>query len=116
MFDDNRIHWTDEQIGGFKNKNVLELGPLEAGHTYLIEKLGASSVLGIESNARAYLKCLVVKEVMGMTKSHFLLGDFVPFLKENKKLRSNPLKKNIIRISINQKKINNEKRYSKILQ
>jgi len=57
---------------------VLELGPLEGGHTYQLEALGAD-VTAVEGNAEAYLKCLVVKEVLGLRAS-FLLGDFVKHL------------------------------------
>jgi hypothetical protein len=80
LFDDRRIHWGDEQLG-FRDKRVLELGPLEGGHSYLLERKGAVSVLAIEANARAYLKCLIVKELYGLNRCSFVLGDFVEFLK-----------------------------------
>ena len=83
LFDDARITWAAEQLSGFKGQRILELGPLEAGHTYMLECLGAESVLAIESNKRAYLKCLIVKEILGLNRSRFLLGDFVSFLREN---------------------------------
>ena len=35
-------------------------------------------------NPRAYLKCLIVKEILGLQRSRFLLGDFVSYLKESK--------------------------------
>jgi SAM-dependent methyltransferase len=66
--------------GGFSGFNVLELGPLEAAHTYLLETLGAASITAVEANAEAYLKCLVVKEVLGLTRSRFLFGDIVEYL------------------------------------
>jgi hypothetical protein len=59
--------------------SVLELGPLEAGHSYQLERLGAASVLGIEANAEAYLKCLIVKELLGLERCRFLLGDVLEF-------------------------------------
>jgi hypothetical protein len=70
-------------LGGFKGQRVIELGPLEAGHTYMLESLGAESVLAVEANKRAYLKCLIVKELLGLQRSRFVLGDFVSFLREN---------------------------------
>jgi Protein of unknown function (DUF1698) len=85
LFDDARIIWAAEQLGGFKSQRVIELGPLEAGHTYMLESLGAESILAIEANKRAYLKCLIVKEILSLNRSRFLLGDFVSFLRENKK-------------------------------
>jgi len=65
--------------------NVLELGPLEGGHSYMIERLGAESILAIEANKEAYLKCLIVKELYGLNKCKYLLGDFVKYLRETNK-------------------------------
>ena len=83
LFEDPRIDWAAEQLGGFKGQRVVELGPLEAGHTYMLESMGAESILAIEANKRAYLKCLIVKEVLNLKRSRFLLGDFISFLREN---------------------------------
>lgn len=82
-FDDFRINWGEEQLGSFAGHRVLELGPMEAGHTYMLEKRGAVSVLAIEASTYSYLKCLTVKEVTGLTRSRFLLGDFVEYLRNN---------------------------------
>jgi len=61
---------------------VLELGPLEGAHTYQLERLGAARILGIESNAEAYLKCLIMKEALGMQRASFMLGDFSLYLRD----------------------------------
>lgn len=82
-FVDPRIQWSVEKIGGIQDKIVLELGPLEAGHTYMLEKLGAKSIVAVEANTRAYLKCLIIKEIMGLNKAKFLCGDFIEYLKTN---------------------------------
>jgi hypothetical protein len=82
LFDDARIHWLAEEIGGFTNKSVLELGPLEAGHTYMVEKLGASSIVAIESNTHAFLKSLIIKELFELKHARFLYGDFIAFLQQ----------------------------------
>ena len=66
--------------GRFDGMHILELGPLEAGHTYQLERLGAESVVAIEANIEAYLKCLIVKELLNLRQSRFLLGDMVEFL------------------------------------
>src|SRR4028119_854753 len=73
LFEDSRILWSVEQVGGgtIKGKKIIELGPLEAGHTYMMETLGADSITAIESNTRAYLKCLIIKELLGLKRSHF---------------------------------------------
>lgn len=81
LFEDMRISWAVKQIGGVSGKTVLELGPLEAGHTYMMEKLGASAITSVESNSRAYLKCLIIKELLELKRSRFLSGDFVEYLK-----------------------------------
>jgi hypothetical protein len=67
--------------------HVLELGPLEGGHTWLLEQQGAARITAIEANRRAYLKCLVMKEVVGTTRARFLLGDFTAFLRESPEAR-----------------------------
>ena len=79
-FDDPRIHWALGEIGGVAGRTVLELGPLEGGHSYLLERAGARAVLAIEANAHAYLKCLLVKEILGLERCRFVFGDFVPYL------------------------------------
>jgi hypothetical protein len=63
------------RLDGFR---ILDLGPLEGGQTYQMERLGAD-VVGVEGNAEAYLKCLVAKEILGM-RSRFLLGDFMAYM------------------------------------
>jgi SAM-dependent methyltransferase len=81
LYEDERVNWANGELGGLAGKHVLELGPLEAGHSYMAEKLGAASVLAIEANSRAYLKCLIAKEIFGLTRVQFLLGDFVEYLR-----------------------------------
>src|SRR6187402_1626923 len=54
LFDDSRIRWAVEHLGGVTGRRILELGPLEGGHTYMLERAGAASVVAIEANTRAY--------------------------------------------------------------
>ncbi|HEY9906970.1 MAG TPA: hypothetical protein V6D18_05105 [Thermosynechococcaceae cyanobacterium] len=82
LFNDDRIHWFFKEIGGVEGKSVLELGPLEGGHTYMLEKAGAAEILSVEANTRAFLKCLIVKELLEMRYARFLCGDFLEFLRE----------------------------------
>jgi hypothetical protein len=75
LFEDSRIAWLIENFkNGVKDLDVLELGPLEGGHTYMLEKAGAK-VTAIEANHHAFLKCLLVKNFFDL-KSRFVLGDF----------------------------------------
>jgi SAM-dependent methyltransferase len=79
LFDDFRIKWLEEQSGGLKGKRILELGPLEGGHTYMLSKAGASSITSIESNTTAFLKCLIVQNALKFD-AEFMLGDFCAYL------------------------------------
>ncbi len=81
LFDDDRIKWAGQVFGGFKDMRALELGPLEGGHSYMLHNMGAARVLAIEANTRAFLKCLCIKEIFGLDRVHFALGDFISYLK-----------------------------------
>jgi SAM-dependent methyltransferase len=88
LFEDPRMAWAERTLAemtgrGLADKSVVELGPLEGGHTYLAAQLGAREIVAIEANARAYLKCLVAKEVLQIPRATFLLGDAVAYLRES---------------------------------
>jgi 2-polyprenyl-3-methyl-5-hydroxy-6-metoxy-1,4-benzoquinol methylase len=83
LFDDDRVKWFLKESGGVSGKTVLELGPLEGGHTYMLEKAGAAQITAIEANSRAYLKCLVLKELLGLQRGRFLYGDFTEYLRQD---------------------------------
>jgi len=70
---DDRISWLINNYN-VSGKSVLELGPLEAAHTYMLEKHGAK-ILSLESNKGAFIRSLVVKNYFNL-KATFLLGDF----------------------------------------
>lgn len=79
---DNRVELAARALGRagrFDGMHVLELGPLEAIHTHQLGELGAGQIISIEANVEAYLKCLVMKEALGIT-ARFLLGDFAQYL------------------------------------
>jgi Protein of unknown function (DUF1698) len=80
LFSDQRVTWAVEQFGGLAGKSVLELGPLEGGHSYMLGSAGAQ-VTAIESQIHAYLRCLIVKELLPMTTVRFMLGDFMEYLR-----------------------------------
>ena len=82
LFDDPRMAWIIEELGGVEGLKILELGPLEAGHTFMLQRAGAS-VLSLEASVHAYLKCLIAKEILNFTNTHFLCGDFMEFLRQN---------------------------------
>lgn len=81
LFADARVAWAIEQLGGVEGKSVLELGPMEGGHSSMLETAGAANVLAVEGNPRAYLRCLIVKEILALQHVRFACGDFVEYLK-----------------------------------
>jgi SAM-dependent methyltransferase len=80
LFEDERVDWALEHLGGVAGRRVLELGPLEGGHSYMLERAGAR-VTAVEAQTRAYLKCLIVKELLGLERVRFLMGDFMEYLR-----------------------------------
>jgi hypothetical protein len=82
LFEDPRLTWANEVLGGLRGRSILELGPLEGGHSYMMDRLGAKEVIAVEANTRAYLKCLISKELLGMPSVRFLCGDFMEYLRD----------------------------------
>ena len=80
LFEDERVKWAEDVFGSFNGLEILELGPLEGGHSYMFQQRNAARVTAIEANTRAYLKCLTVKEVLKLDRVDFLLGDFISYL------------------------------------
>lgn len=80
LFEDERIRWSLERFGPLDGQSVLELGPLEGGHTYMALQAGAERVVAVEGNPRHVLRCLVVKNLLRMDAADFRLGDFVAML------------------------------------
>lgn len=54
LFEDGRVIWAEEVFGDFSGWNVLELGPLEPGHSYMFQAREADKVVSIEANTRAF--------------------------------------------------------------
>jgi hypothetical protein len=46
----------------------------------MLEKAGAKSVLALEANTNAFLRCLVTKEILGLQRVRYLCGDFRQYL------------------------------------
>lgn len=80
LFAAEMITWGVEALGGVKGLRVLEIGPLEGGHTYMLDRLGAAEVVAVEANSRAYLKCLVAKELLDIPSARFLYGDGIAYM------------------------------------
>jgi len=80
LFTDPRVDWAISMLGGVYGKSIIELGPLEGGHTYQLLKAGASHVTAVEANTFCLFKCLIAKELLHMERASFLLGNFIPWL------------------------------------
>jgi hypothetical protein len=85
LFDDPRATWAIDRLGGVKDADILELGPLEGGHTYMLDRAGAKSIIAIEGTKRCFLKCLITKELCAVKSANFLLGDFVSWLEQDRR-------------------------------
>ena len=80
---DTRVPWACGVIpGGVAGRTVLELGPFEGYHSAALEQAGAATVVAVEASSTAYLKCLVVKEVLGLN-ARYLYGDVPAFLAQS---------------------------------
>jgi hypothetical protein len=59
----------------FADKTVLEVGPLEGGNTIIIEKLRARTITAVEGHLENYIRCCVVKNLMGLRNTTFVFDD-----------------------------------------
>ena len=80
LFEDERMTWAFQTLGGIEGMSVLELGPLEAAHSYMAQQAGAAHVTAVEANTSAYLKCLVVKELLELDRCSFQCGDVLEYM------------------------------------
>ncbi len=83
LFEHSLVVWAEETLGSFSNWKILELGPLEGGHSYMFQSRNAKKVTSIEANTRAFLKCLCIKEILKLDRVEFKLGDFMSFLEND---------------------------------
>ncbi|MCU0255361.1 MAG: class I SAM-dependent methyltransferase [Vicinamibacterales bacterium] len=81
LFEDPRVAWGLDALGGVTGQRVLELGPMEGGHSYMLQQRGAREVVSIEGNQRCFLKCLVTKEVAGLDRVRYELGNFIEYMR-----------------------------------
>jgi len=80
LFEDPRITWGLQNLGGIGDMTVLELGPLEGAHSYMAQQAGAARVTAVEANTTAFLKCLVAKELLDLHRCSFLCGDVLEYM------------------------------------
>ena len=80
LYEDRRIDWCLEQFGSIAGCRLLELGPLEAVHTYMLHRHNPALIHAVEANKLAFMRCLITKELLGLSRAHFMLGDFQKWL------------------------------------
>lgn len=73
---DSRLLWHMKQVGGVRDKRILELGPLEGAHTKMMIEAGAKEVIAVEGLSDCFLRCLIVKEAFDLMNAKFIFGDF----------------------------------------
>jgi hypothetical protein len=83
LFEDHRVIWAEQTLGNFSSWEILELGPLEGGHSYMLQNRKAKMVTSIEANTRAFLKCLCIKNILNLDRVEFKLGDFMSYLEKD---------------------------------
>ena len=81
LFNVDRVAWPNS-LFDISGKSVLELGPLEGGQSFALHKIGANTITAVEGNSRAFLKCLIVKELFDLSRIKLLYGDFVKYLEK----------------------------------
>ena len=81
LSDDKRLHWCNS-LFNLKDKNILECGPLELGHSYMMHNFGCKQITAVENNWYCYLKCLAVKESFKLSNVELLFGDVIEYLKK----------------------------------
>lgn len=82
LYADDRIDWALRTFGSIEGKTVLEVGPLEGMHTYMLNCHGAARIDAIEANRLCFLRCLVTKQILNIANASFMLGDIQAWLSE----------------------------------
>lgn len=82
LYADDRIDWALRTFGSIEGKTILEVGPLEGMHTYMLHQHQAARIDAIEANRLCFLRCLVTKEILRIDNASFMLGDIQAWLRE----------------------------------
>ncbi|WP_246811078.1 bifunctional 2-polyprenyl-6-hydroxyphenol methylase/3-demethylubiquinol 3-O-methyltransferase UbiG [Ensifer sp. ENS03] len=82
LFADGRIEWALAQFGSIEGRKLLEIGPLEGMHTYMLDRQRPARIDAVEANQLCFLRCLVTKQILQLNSAHFYLGDAQRWLEE----------------------------------
>lgn len=80
LFSDPRIAWAIGRFGELKGKDILEIGPLEGMHTFMLNQHAPRKIDAVEANRLCYVRCLVTDQIMKIDRANFLLGDALEWL------------------------------------
>lgn len=80
---DPRIAWAIEQLGSLAGKNILEIGPLEGMHTFMLHQQLPQKIDAIEANRFCYLRCLITDQILKLDRANFFLGDAMEWLEHH---------------------------------
>lgn len=80
LYADPRIAWAIERFGGLAGKNILEIGPLEGMHSFMLHQQSPRKIDAIEANRLCYLRCLITGQILKLDRANFLLGDAMEWL------------------------------------
>ena len=82
LFADIRILNALKAYGAIRDKTILEVGPLEAMHTHILNQCRPARIDAIEANKLCFLRCLVTKDILKLDRANFYLGDIQSWLHE----------------------------------
>ncbi|HBF29344.1 MAG TPA: SAM-dependent methyltransferase [Rhizobium sp.] len=80
LFADGRIFKALDTYGSIEGKRILEVGPLEGMHTYILNQRNPASIDAIEANKQCFMRCLVTKEILRLDRANIYLGDIKNWL------------------------------------
>jgi hypothetical protein len=83
LYADGRIAWAIETYGSIENATVLEVGPMEGMHTFMLNRQRPARIDSIEANRLCFLRCLVTRQILDIDRSVFRLGDIEHWLRVN---------------------------------
>lgn len=80
---DPRIAWAIERFGSLAEKEILEVGPLEGMHTFMLHQQSPRKIDAIEANRLCYLRCLITDQILRLDRANFFLGDAMEWLERH---------------------------------
>jgi hypothetical protein len=83
LYADDRIAWAMKTYGSIENAKVLEIGPMEGMHTYMLNRQRPARIDAIEANKLCFLRCLVTRQILDIDRSVFRLGDIEHWLRDH---------------------------------